>query len=199
MQTNATMALISNQERTIEAHSIKCNGTLTRAIVRALQFVVAIAILGIYGSDLCSFPSSFSPSTTRANTDWIFAMVVALLSILTCMIYCFFAKKHLIYIFWDFVMSVLYASLAGTFGMIYLGHVDESDMMATTSLKAMRAGVGFALVAMVLWLISCVQRVMWSFRARNSARQDRRGVHEECEVEFGVMTKDSLEKAELKH
>ncbi|KAI5194778.1 hypothetical protein E4T39_08511 [Aureobasidium subglaciale] len=188
-------------------HSTGFIGAIARAALRTTQFLISIILLGIYGNDLSHFPSSFplstpssGPSDSQSSSDvptrtnWIFALVVTLLSALTCILHCFLTTKRLGWIFWDLVLCVLYAALAGVFGIVYLGSVAEIDLAATQSLDAMRAGVAFAILGMACWLVSFVQGVSWCCTARRVTRKVDE-VEEEG-VEIGRMRKVSEEKKE---
>ncbi|KAI5235425.1 hypothetical protein E4T43_09286 [Aureobasidium subglaciale] len=187
-------------------HSTGFTGTIARAALRTTQFLISVILLGIYGNDLSHFPSSFASTTNTSETtssqdgidvptrtNWIFALVVALLSALTCILHCFLTIKRLGWIFWDLVLCVLYTALAGVFGIVYLGSVAQMDLAATQSVDGMRAGVAFAVLGMACWLVSFVQGVSWCCVSR---RVTRRVDEEEEGVEIGRMRKGSEEMDE---
>lgn len=68
------------------------------------------------------------------------------------------------------MLAVLHAALAGVFGMKYFGNVEEVETGATTSVGLMRAGVGFAVLGMFLWLGSWVQGLV----RLSATRRDRK-------------------------
>lgn len=141
----------------------------TRTILRSLQFLTAIILTTIYGYDL----SHRLTTSQVANTNWIYALVVSTLSAITCIDHYFFTLHPVIYIIWDFVLAVLHAALAGVFGMKYLSGVEEVERGATSGVKLMKAGVGFAILGMFLWLGSWVQgliRLCATKRDRESTR-----------------------------
>jgi len=105
--------------------------------------------------------------------------VVNLLSAITCILHCFLTVKRLGWIFWDLVLCVLYTALAGTFGSIYLGAVEEDDRRVTQSIAAMRAGVAFALIGMALWLLTWIQGIAWCCSARRITRRTDEEVEED--------------------
>ncbi|THY44726.1 hypothetical protein D6C98_08098 [Aureobasidium pullulans] len=158
-------------------HSTGFTGTIARATLRTLQFITSIILLGIYGSDLSYFPSS-TDINSPGRTNWIFAIVVALLS------------ARLGWIFWDLVLCVLYAALSGIFGTAYLGAVEDADRRVTQSVQAMRAGVAFALIGMALWLVTWIQGISWCCSARRITRRTDR-VDEEDGIEIGGVGKVS--------
>jgi hypothetical protein len=144
-------------------------GIYLRAALRTLQFSSAIIIIGIYGSEL-HYRSQFSDT---AITNEIYALVVGLLSVLTVGLHCFLTIKRVPYIVWDFVMCVLYAALAGTYGGTYL--VSKSDSLAAEdrvrSLEGMKAAFAFDLLGLVLWLLTVLQGSVWCCKARRLTRR----------------------------
>lgn len=159
-------------------YSAGFTGTIARAALRTLQFSISVILLGIYGSDLSHFPSPSIPASP-GRTDWIFALVVNLLSAITCILHCFLTIKRMGWIFWDLVLCVLYAALAGTFGTIYLGAVGSDNRDATQSITAMKAGVAFALIGMALWLLTWIQGITWCCSARRITRRTDQADEEE--------------------
>lgn len=181
---HTAMPSLPNPKRAAIAQYWHCTGftgTIARATLRTLRFITSMVLLGIYGSDLSHFPSSTTSS--RGRTHWIFAIVVAVLSAITCTLHCFLTIKRLGWIFWDLVLCVLHAALAGVFGTAYLGAVGERDKSVTQSVPAMRAGAAFALIGMTLWLITYIQGVSWCCSARRITRSVERGEEENIEME----------------
>lgn len=143
-------------------------GIYLRAALRTMQFASAVIIIGIYGSEL----HYRSNSRDTPITNEIFAMVVGLLSVVTVGLHCFLTIKRVGWIFWDFVMCVLYAALAGTFGTTYL--VGSDDLMAedrVKSLEGMKAAIAFDLLGLVLWLFTFLQGSIWCCKARRFTRR----------------------------
>jgi hypothetical protein len=144
-------------------------GIYLRATLRTLQFSSAIITIGIYGSEL-HYRSKSSDTTI---TNEIYALVVGLLSVFTVGLHCFLTIKRVPYIVWDFVMCVLYAALAGTYGGTYL--VSNSDSLAAEdrvrSLEGMKAAFAFDLLGLVLWLLTFLQGSIWCCKARRFTRR----------------------------
>jgi hypothetical protein len=132
--------------------------------------------------DLSHF-RSHATSASPGRTNWIFAIVVNLLSAITCILHCFLTIKRLGWIFWDLVLCVLYTALAGTFGTTYLGAVEGDNRSTTQSIAAMRAGVAFALISTGLWLLTWIQGIAWCCSARRITRRTDR-VDEEESIEI---------------
>ena len=71
-------------------------------------------------------------------------------------------------------MCVLYAALAGTFAGTYLAvssreGLAEEDVVK--SLEAMKAGVAFDLLGLVLWFFTFLQGSVWCCKARRFTRR----------------------------
>ena len=151
-------------------HETGFTGIYLRAALRTLQFCSAIIIIGIYGSEL----HYRSNHTDTSITNEIYALVVGLLSVFTVGLHCFLTIKRVPYIVWDFVMCVLYAALAGTFGGTYLA-VGSSEGLAAEdrvkSLEGMKAAVAFDLLGLVLWLLTFLQGSVWCCKARRFTRR----------------------------
>lgn len=150
-------------------HEGGSTGIYARATLRTLQFCSAIITIGIYGSSLHYRSTS---STSSPITNEIYALVVGLLSVLTLGFHCFFTIKRVPFVLWDFVMCVLWAALAGVYGTTYLAGRDlAQEDQEVKSLDAMKAGVAFDLLSMVLWLLSSLQGCVWCCRARRFTRK----------------------------
>ncbi|KAK2756282.1 hypothetical protein CKAH01_05803 [Colletotrichum kahawae] len=125
-------------------------GLAVRATLRILQFILSI-----------------SPDISR--TDWIFALVPACLSILTCAYHVIATVTHAVWCVWDFVLAVLWAALAG---------VSASDVIAkgggntvTGGAKSrLTAGSWIAGVLMVLYLFNAVHGCAWCCASRKFTR-----------------------------
>lgn len=151
-------------------HESGITGVVARATLRTCQFVSAIITLGICSADLAhrkNHPGFIS-------TNHIFAIVVSVLSVLTCGYHCFVTVKRVAWVLWDFVLCVLWAACAGTFGTIYLDgesdHVGED--VDNRSVESMKVAVAFALLSMVLWLLTFLQGSIWCCSARRLTRRN---------------------------
>lgn len=151
-------------------HEGGSTGIYARATLRTLQFCSAIIIIGLYGSEL-NYRSNQSDTPI---TNEIYALVVGLLSVVTVGLHCFLTVKRVPFIFWDFVVCVLYAALAGTYGTTYLAVDGVEELEATDrvrSLEGMKAAVAFDLLGLVLWLCTFLQGSIWCCRARRFTRK----------------------------
>jgi hypothetical protein len=159
-------------------HEGGSSGIYARATLRTLQFCSAIITIGIYGASLHQRSQASNPITNE-----IYALVVGLLSVFTLGFHCLFTIKRVPFVLWDFVVCVVWAALAGVYGTIYLRGRDLAQEDAVKSLDAMKAGVAFDLLSMVLWMLSSLQGCVWCCRARRFTRKT--DVAEMGEVEAG--------------
>lgn len=146
---------------------------LTCYTLRALQFIFALTIIGIYSPDL----TNSTRTHTRAHSAWIFADVAACLSALTCLIHCFVTVTRVVWCLLDLVLAVLWAAQVGVFAGIYLGgdgggQMEEEDVGVTNDVGRMRAGVGVGVVNLVLWFGTAVLGCMWCCVARRGKAVD---------------------------
>lgn len=72
--------------------------------LRFLQFIFAVAVLGLYGTEL----SDARKNHTGDDSKWVFAVVVGVLSAVTCLVYVLPKVKSWWAFGWDLVL--LYAS-----------------------------------------------------------------------------------------
>ena len=157
-------------------HETGFTGVVARAGLRTLQFVFAVVVAGLYGVDL-HFASERKES---AESAWIYAEVVAALTILTCATHCFVTVKRVVWIFWDFVLCVLWAAQFGVYATIYLQSRTQAEAQgreeydATSSVTRMKVAVWIDLINMVLWLASFVQGIAWCCVARRITRKTGR-------------------------
>ena len=151
--------------------------------LRALQFIFALSIIGIYSPDLINSTRTH----TRAHSAWIFADVAACLSALTCILNCLITVTRALWCLLDLILAVLWAAQVGVFAGIYLGG-DGGEQMeeyagATSDIGRMRAGVGVGVANLVLWFGTAVLGCVWCCAARRVARKGK--VVDDREVDGG--------------
>lgn len=141
-------------------------GRIVRTTIRTLQFAFAIVVLGLYGADL----GNATKDGVRANTNWVYAVVVGCLSALTCIVHCFVTVKRVLWAAWDWVLLVLWAAAFGVFASMYVEDRNTRDAADTTSVQRMKIAVWITMVNMVLWFASVVHAVVWCIGARRLTR-----------------------------
>ncbi|CAG9947568.1 unnamed protein product [Clonostachys rosea f. rosea IK726] len=134
-------------------------------IAHCCTFALAIAVCGIYGSDI-----QYARETHKGvNSKWVFAVVVGALSALTCVIYAvpfIFAKGAFFMIFWDAILFILWISLFGVFGSMYI----HEDANGDRDVERMKNTVWLDLTNALLWLIITVAIGIYWFKHRSAAR-----------------------------
>lgn len=73
---------------------------IVNAVLRFVQFVFAIAVIGLYGTDI----SNARKGHEHQDSRWIYAMVVAALSAITCLVFVIPKLKSYIAFAWDLVL-----------------------------------------------------------------------------------------------
>lgn len=82
-------------------------GVILRTALRVIQLIIALVIAGIYGQDLRKAHSTSEPADSR----WVFAEVVAGLTIITTIVYLVpMIKSHKVFA-WDAVLLYVLPSL----------------------------------------------------------------------------------------
>ncbi|KAK5166515.1 uncharacterized protein LTR77_008058 [Saxophila tyrrhenica] len=129
-----------------------------RTILLLLKVVFAVVVTALYGIDL----HRATETSKRAQASWIFAEVVAALSMLTCAFHCVIKLKSMAWVFWNFVLFIFWTSLFGFFASLYLSPTKSNEEYSlTSSVDRMLAAVWIDLVNMLLWLVTFVQGVAW--------------------------------------
>ncbi|KAF7881644.1 uncharacterized protein EAF02_006332 [Botrytis sinoallii] len=143
-------------------------GRTTHTLWRFLQFVLALTVIGLYGTDLANANKQHKYSDGK----WVYAVVTGTLSALTSLL-------HLIPLFnlipvlflWDAVLFILWIALFGLFGNMYIGEKAEGD----AGVQRMKNAVWVDLVNALLWAGSVAgmvlfwsreKRTRWTGRAR---------------------------------
>ena len=145
--------------------------------VRILQFALAVTTMVLYSRDL----RAFTAANVHAPPAWIYAEVVAALSIMVC-IWCAFVnvKYHTLRLSLDFAIAILWASQAGYFGKLYwaddgLGNKDRPEL---ANEKKMNHAVTVGLVCLGLWMFSFCQSVVWRCQAIKQSWRNRKAKKE---------------------
>ncbi|CAF9930193.1 MAG: hypothetical protein ALECFALPRED_004548, partial [Alectoria fallacina] len=153
---------------------------ITNLTLRFLQLIFAVAVLGLYGTEL----SNARKNHTGDYSKWVYAEVVGVLSAVTCLVYVLPKVKSWWAFGWDLILFILWVAVFGVFGKIYI-HAKPVD----GGVKRMKNAVWVDLVNMLLWLVTAVVGVVAFFMmsvARISAAQDA------CVYRSGAMLVESV-------
>lgn len=125
--------------------------SIPRMVVRGLQFILGIVIVGIYGNRVSD---GLSP-------EWAYGLVVAGLSSATAVVFAIAAplgaasdrfKTHRLFA-WDLIIFIAWIVAFGIFAGIFL-HRDSDNKYKGSSTIVEKAAMWIDLVIAVLWLIS---------------------------------------------
>lgn len=130
---------------------------ITNLTLRFLQFIFAVAVLGLYGTEL----SNARKNHTGDYSKWVYAEVVGVLSAVTCLVYVLPKVKSWWAFGWDLVLFILWVAVFGVFGKIYI-HAKPVN----GGVKRMKNAVWVDLVNMLLWLVTTVVSVVAFFTMR---------------------------------
>jgi hypothetical protein len=133
---------------------------LAECILRFFQFVMALTVTGLYGVDL----NHDRQNHVHADSKWIYAEVTAGLSAITAMVYLFapFIFKdrplahhtplHLPCLIWECILCILWLTLFGVFGKIYI----SEDPAGNSGTIRMKHAVWVDLTNLLLWVITMI-------------------------------------------
>ncbi|KAI9772711.1 MAG: hypothetical protein M1840_000306 [Geoglossum simile] len=119
--------------------------TIPRAVLRLLQFALALTVCGLYGTDI----QNGNKHHQSADPKWLYAVVIGGISVVTSLIYgAPFVKSHLFFA-WDAILFILWIAVFGVFGKMYLHENAEGN----AGVQRMKNAVWVDLVNVFLWLI----------------------------------------------
>ncbi|XEV01546.1 hypothetical protein FSHL1_006833 [Fusarium sambucinum] len=151
----------------------RLTGLIFHALLRILQCIFAVVVAILYGLDL----KEATKGNERAHPSWVFAEVVAGLSMISCILQWIFMTAVWYWCFLDAFISVLWLAQFGVFASLYLGD-GFRDVLVPTSVDRMQAAVWVNLVCLVLWFaatvygaIGCCARFKRSRRNKKHAGQ----------------------------
>ncbi|CAI4218334.1 unnamed protein product [Parascedosporium putredinis] len=137
---------------------------LVFSALHIVLFTMAIVSAALYGIDL----ANRSPQNNPKGSRWIFAEVVAGLSAITSVLYLIpdILRSMCVWI-WDLVLFILWISLFGVFGKMFI-HEPVADH--NSSLHRMKAAVWVDLANAILWLVATLATATywWGHKERRS-------------------------------
>ena len=144
-----------------------------RAAIRTLQCTFAIVVAILYGLDLAQATNN----NTKAGSAWVYAELVAGVSIIFCLVHLFFAPAVWYWGLLDIPLFVLWLAQFGVFASIYLGareRPDDDVLSAVASRTRMHAAVWVNLISMLLWFATTVQGFIGCCARRKKGQQKDR-------------------------
>ncbi|OAR01711.1 hypothetical protein LLEC1_03260 [Akanthomyces lecanii] len=123
-------------------------GYLAFAVVHFLLFVLGLAIIGLYATDV----QRWRETHQHVQSKWVFAIIVGSLSSITCIAYLVpfvFHALGFIAPIWNLVLFILHITLFGVFAKLFL-HANTSRNGAVMRMKN---AIWVDLTAALLWLL----------------------------------------------
>lgn len=135
-------------------------------IGRAIQIILALTVSGLYGLNISNHE--------RWQSRWIFAEVVAGLSVITALLYAIPLISRIPSVFvWDSILFLLWIAVFGVFGQMYI----NVDSTGNSSLRRMKNAVWIDLANAICWLISAIgMAIFWYWRKRKSLYTGRASI-----------------------
>jgi len=134
-------------------------------VLRFLQLVFALAVVGLYAQDL----NKARKEDKYSDGKWVFATVVGSLSAVTALIFMILpilisSTTIAILFAWDAILFILWCAVFGLFGSMYIHANPEMD----SGIQRMKNAVWVDLVCLLLWFITSVIGAIWFIRGRNN-------------------------------
>ncbi|KAI9715062.1 MAG: hypothetical protein M1812_006180 [Candelaria pacifica] len=136
------------------------SGFIVRTSLRFLQFVFALAVAGLYGTDL----NNARKHGIAGDPKWVYAETIAGLSALTCIVFMVPFVKSYLFFAWDVLLFIFWVAVFGTFGKMYIHENAEGD----AGVQRMKNAVWVDLFNMLLWFVTAVYGGMMFFRYRGA-------------------------------
>lgn len=119
-------------------------------ILRVLQLVFGLVAAVLFGIDLRR------PTETNsvASSSWIYAEVIVAISIMNATIQFYRPQKHAAWCFWDWVVFILWVSLARYFTLKCSFERKPATDDVDAALAKLRAALSIDWLNLILWLLS---------------------------------------------
>lgn len=133
---------------------------IPRLVVRGLQFVLGIVIVGIYGERV----HKGREDAEDASAAWVFGLIVSMAACITALVFAVVAplgavtrrfKTHRLF-GWDLTLFVLWITTFGVFAQIFLHRDDDDASYKGASTTVEKGAMWLDLANSILWLVSGV-------------------------------------------
>jgi hypothetical protein len=140
-------------------------------VLRLLQCIFAVVIAVLYGLDL----SQATEDNARADASWVYAELVAGVSIIICIMQLFFMTAVWYWGLLDALVSVLWLAQFGVFASIYLGAEGDKEFVPA-SRSRMQAAVWVNLISLLLWSATTLYGIIGCCARFRKSRQKGKSV-----------------------
>ncbi|RGP64279.1 marvellike domain [Fusarium sporotrichioides] len=138
-------------DTTVNPEKKRLTGLIFHAVLRLLQCIFAVVVAILYGLDL----AEATRQNATADPSWVYAELVAGLSMIICIMQLFFVTAVWYWCLLDALMSVLWLAQFGVFASMYRG-AGFKETSAPISLDRMQAAVWINLVCVGLWFAATI-------------------------------------------
>ncbi|OBS25967.1 hypothetical protein FPOA_06499 [Fusarium poae] len=152
-----------------EKKRLRLTGMILHVVLRILQCIFAVVVAILYGLDL----QLATTSHARADASWVYAEVVAGLSMISCIMQMFFMTAVWYWCLLDALISILWLAQFGVFASLFLGGSPKVQL-APTPIDRMRAAVWVNLVCVVLWFSATMYGAIGCCARFKRSRQKRK-------------------------
>ncbi|KAL8772740.1 MAG: hypothetical protein Q9209_002085 [Squamulea sp. 1 TL-2023] len=128
-------------------------------VLRFLQFVFAITVIGLYAQDL----RAASKVHSYSDTKWGYAVAVGVIGAVSSLLLAW-PRLSMWGWGWDLVVFILFTALFGLFGKMYIHEKPEG----LADIKRMKNAVWIDLINMLLWFITAIYGMIMFFFFRGS-------------------------------
>ncbi|KAF2834978.1 hypothetical protein M501DRAFT_943109 [Patellaria atrata CBS 101060] len=119
-----------------------------RIFLRFFQFVLAITVAGLYGTDL----NNARKVDAYTDSKWLYAVIVAAMSAITTLFYGLPIVRSWLFFIWDAILFILWVAVFGIFGKMYI----DEDPEGNGGIQRMKNAVWVDLVNMLMWFVTAV-------------------------------------------
>ncbi|KIL87854.1 hypothetical protein FAVG1_08735 [Fusarium avenaceum] len=141
-------------------------GLISHAVLRILQCIFAVVTAVLYGLDL----AQATKDNTRADASWVYAELVAGVSMIICIMQLFCMTAVWYWGLLDAVVSVLWLAQFGVFASIYLNAEGDKDSMPA-SRSRMQVAVWVNLISLFLWFATTLYGIIGCCARFRKSRQ----------------------------
>ncbi|EWZ28101.1 hypothetical protein BFJ63_vAg15918 [Fusarium oxysporum f. sp. narcissi] len=146
-------------------------GLISHAVLRMLQCIFAVVVAILYGLDL----AQATKDNARADASWVYAELVAGVSMIICIMQLFFMTAVWYWGLLDALVSVLWLAQFGVFASIYLD-AEGDEAFAPASHGRMQAAVWVNLISVLLWFATTLYGIIGCCARFRKSRQKGKSV-----------------------
>ncbi|KAL8756452.1 MAG: hypothetical protein Q9184_004496 [Pyrenodesmia sp. 2 TL-2023] len=133
-------------------------------VLRFLQFVFAITVIGLYAQDL---RRAHREGYSTLDLRWGYATAVGTTGAVSALVLIWPALSMWAWV-WDFVVFILFTALFGLFGKMYIHY---NNFTGDGDVKRMQRAVWIDLINMLLWFVTFIYGVVRFFLFRKGKSQ----------------------------